>query len=194
MKIVNQLDFSCVIFDTAPTGHTLRLLNFPQLLGKGLEKMISLKEKFSGVIQSVGSLFSGNHEDTFDRLFTSLDSLKQNIEVISTQFKDTTKTTFIAVCIPEFLSMYETERLIQELFKFEIDIRNIVINQVLFEGDSCKMCKSRKSMQLKYMNQIKELFEDFHITILPLQENEVRGVNDLVKFSGFLINPPQYNN
>jgi arsenite-transporting ATPase len=53
MKIVNQLDFSCVIFDTAPTGHTLRLLNFPNLLGKGLEKMISLKESFSGVIQSV---------------------------------------------------------------------------------------------------------------------------------------------
>jgi arsenite-transporting ATPase len=53
MKIVNQLDFSCVVFDTAPTGHTLRLLNFPQLLGKGLEKMISLKEKFSGILNSV---------------------------------------------------------------------------------------------------------------------------------------------
>ena len=56
MKLVNQLDFSCVIFDTAPTGHTLRLLNFPQLLGKGLEKMISLKEKFSGVLQSVNEI------------------------------------------------------------------------------------------------------------------------------------------
>lgn len=96
MKLVNQLDFSCVIFDTAPTGHTLRLLNFPQLLGKGLEKMISLKEKFSGVIQSVilniikvGTLFNQNHEDTFDKLFNSIDSLKANIEQISTQFKDT---------------------------------------------------------------------------------------------------------
>lgn len=89
--------------------------------------------------------------------------------------------------------MYETERLIQELFKYGIDIRNIVINQVLFcEGTNCKMCKSRIAMQQKYMNQIKELFEDFHITTLPLQENEVRGVTDLCKFSNLLINPPQY--
>ena len=90
--------------------------------------------------------------------------------------------------------MYETERLIQELFKYEIDIRNIVINQVLFEGDECKMCHSRKNMQKKYLEQIKELFEDFHITILPLQENEVRGITELKRFSRFLIEPPKYNN
>ena len=88
--------------------------------------------------------------------------------------------------------MYETERLIQELFKFEIDIRNIVINQVLFDCGNCKMCKSRVNMQKKYIDQIKELFEDFHITILPLQENEVRGVNSLTPFSDMLINPPKY--
>jgi len=53
MKIVKELDFSLVVFDTAPTGHTLRLLNFPHLLAKGLEKIISLKEQFEGVISSV---------------------------------------------------------------------------------------------------------------------------------------------
>jgi arsenite-transporting ATPase len=89
--------------------------------------------------------------------------------------------------------MYETERLIQELFKFQIDIRNIVINQVLFDCGNCKMCKSRVAMQKKYIDQIRELFEDFHITILPLQENEVRGVHDLNKFSDLLIHPVKYN-
>jgi arsenite-transporting ATPase len=89
--------------------------------------------------------------------------------------------------------MYETERLIQELFKYEIDIRNIVINQVLFDCESCKMCKSRMAMQKKYLDQIKELFEDFHISLVPLQESEVRGVNDLSNFSELLIKPRKFN-
>jgi arsenite-transporting ATPase len=89
--------------------------------------------------------------------------------------------------------MYETERLIQELFKYEIDIRNIIINQVIFDCESCKMCRSRINMQKKYIDQIRELFEDFHIPIIPLQESEVRGVKDLTLFSKLLINPPNYN-
>lgn len=47
------MDYSCIVFDTAPTGHTLRLLQFPSTLEKGLQKVMSLKSKFGGLISQV---------------------------------------------------------------------------------------------------------------------------------------------
>ena len=95
MKLVQNMDFGCVVFDTAPTGHTLRLLNFPNILKKGLEKLMSIKENFSGVIQNVklffikmNSLFGQNFDQIYENLFVSLDGLKENLEKINGQFKD----------------------------------------------------------------------------------------------------------
>lgn len=93
MKVVKNLDFECVVFDTAPTGHTLRLLNFPNLLEKGLEKMLTFKEKMGSVVQSLGVLGGNNFEQAFEKLFYSLDTLKENIEEINTQFKDNVSIT-----------------------------------------------------------------------------------------------------
>ena len=98
----------------------------------------------------------GNPEDTQKKIFETLDSMKKKIEDINSQFQDAEKTTFVAVCIPEFLSLYETERLAVELAKFNIDIHNIVINQVVFpESDNpCRKCLARRKMQDKYITQI----------------------------------------
>lgn len=68
-------------------------------------------------------------------------------------------------------------------------MHNIVINQVLFPDDQCKMCKARSKMQHKYLSQIKELYDDFNVTIVPLQEDEVRGREKLVQFGKLLLEP-----
>lgn len=53
IKSLDEYNFSLIIFDTAPTGHTLRLLNFPNILEKGLVKLIELKDKFGGMFSQV---------------------------------------------------------------------------------------------------------------------------------------------
>ena len=134
-RLISNFKFECIIFDTAPTGHTLRLLNFPNILDKALSKLIQLKDKFAGIVSRFGSEEGG--ESLHKKIFITMESFKKYIEEMNTQFKDPAKTTFIAVCIPEFLSLFETERLVVELAKYNIDIHNIVINQVLFP-DECK--------------------------------------------------------
>lgn len=157
LQSLDQYKFDVIIFDTAPTGHTLRLLNFPKILEKGIVKLIELKEKFGGMLANMqGMMGAGANVDPevlYQKLFESMDKMKQKIEDINKQFKDPEKTQFVAVCIPEFLSMYETERLAIELAKQEIDIRNIVVNQVVFPDPSapCKKCAARRKMQDKYL-------------------------------------------
>ncbi|GAB4816275.1 hypothetical protein N2152v2_003321 [Parachlorella kessleri] len=192
MKQVQSMDYSCIVFDTAPTGHTLRLLQFPTTLDKGLEKLISLKESFGGLAsQMTRMLGAPGTEDIADQLLGKVDQLKKVVEEVNAQFRDPELTTFVCVCIPEFLSLYETERLVQELAKFEMDCRNIVINQVIFpeEVGTSKLLAARVRMQQKYLEQFYDLYEDFHIVKCPLQEEEVRGPDAIRAFSRFLRDP-----
>ncbi|XP_076908269.1 ATPase GET3A-like [Bidens hawaiensis] len=191
LKLVQTMDYSVIVFDTAPTGHTLRLLQFPSTLGKGLTKMMSLKSKFGGLLGQMGRLFGVGEEFGEDAILGKLEGMKDVIEQVNKQFKDPDLTTFVCVCIPEFLSLYETERLVQELTKFEIESHNIIINQVLFdeEGVESKLLKARMKMQQKYLDQFYMLYDDFNITKLPLLPEEVCGVEALKAFSQHFRKP-----
>ena len=107
MKQVQTMDFSAIVFDTAPTGHTLRLLSFPATLEKAFGKLMGLKSKFSGIFSQMSSMFGGQMPSE-DMMLGRLNATRQVIEQVNRQFKDPDLTTFVCVCIPEFLSLYET--------------------------------------------------------------------------------------
>ncbi|CAR25766.1 hypothetical protein ZYGR_0A03350 [Zygosaccharomyces rouxii] len=175
--------YDTVIFDTAPTGHTLRFLQLPNTLSKLLEKFGEITGRLGPMLNSLAG--AGNVD-----ISTKLNQLKESVETIKDQFTNPDLTTFVCVCISEFLSLYETERLIQELISYDMDVNSIIVNQLLFADDdqehNCKRCQARWKMQKKYLDQIDELYEDFHVVKMPLCAGEIRGLENLRKFSRFL--------
>ncbi|KAB1266749.1 ATPase ASNA1 [Camelus dromedarius] len=165
MRLVKGMNFSVVVFDTAPTGHTLRLLNFPTIVERGLGRLMQIKNQISPFISQMCNML-GLGDVNADQLASKLEETLPVIRSVSEQFKDPEQTTFICVCIAEFLSLYETERLIQELAKCKIDTHNIIVNQLM-----------------------EDLYEDFHIVKLPLLPHEVRGADKVNTFSALLLEP-----
>ncbi|KAJ9130055.1 ATPase GET3 [Coniochaeta hoffmannii] len=192
LKQVKSLSYETIIFDTAPTGHTLRFLQFPSVLEKALAKISQLSSQYgpllNGFLGSNGSLPNGQN---LNDMMEKLETLRQTISEVNTQFKDEALTTFVCVCIPEFLSLYETERMIQELASYGIDTHCIVVNQLLFPkpGSDCEQCNARRRMQKKYLDQIEELYDEFNVVKMPLLVEEVRGKEKLEKFSEMLVKP-----
>lgn len=192
-RLIGSMDFDVVVFDTAPTGHTLRLLQFPALLENTLEKILSVQNSLSPLFTRLSGLI-GNTGVSADQAMDKLKDAFQVTKEVNIQFKNPDYTTFICVCIAEFLSLYETERLIQELTKQHIDVHNIIVNQLLFPEEEggvvkCKKCRARCNMQCKYLEQIAMLYDDFNITKLPQLDDEVRGVEEIKQFSQYLVQP-----
>lgn len=202
LEIVNLLKFGIfrtyeydlVIWDTAPTGHTLRLLELPDKILKWIEVFETSFLRYNRV--AVGAATIGfkipGRTPPKGNVRKFVDTLSKELEKARAILKDKGKCEFNPVTIPEELSIAETERLLTTLRKEGIPVRNIIVNRVQNEK-KCAFCSTRGKGQESYLREIDERFSSYNLVKLPVFSNEVRGKERLLNFGEFLSgNGTQY--
>ena len=125
--------YDVVIVDTAPTGHTLRLLALPQFLDGLLGKLIKLRMKLTGLASTLQAFFgSGEAQQRAQAIDSALDKLEEfrtKMTALRTRLKNSEKTSFVVVSIPTKLSVAESKRLITDLSNQGVSVTDVIVNQ-----------------------------------------------------------------
>ena len=127
---VESGEYDTIVFDTAPTGHTLKLLQLPGILQIGLDKLNTWQSK----LWSYWTAFKGGKAQMLtlqQQVAERLRNYKAGIEKIGRMLKDRQRTNFVVVCISEHLSINESRRLLRELRRHEVDVSHVVVNQLV---------------------------------------------------------------
>jgi len=122
--------FTRIVFDTAPTGHTLRLLSLPDFLDASIGKIVRLRQKLTSATDAVKGIF-GVGEDKQDDAVEKLEQLKAQVKEVRKLFRNKDTTEFIIVTIPTVLGVSESGRLLQSLREEDVPCKRLVVNQVL---------------------------------------------------------------
>jgi arsenite-transporting ATPase len=181
--------FDRVVIDTAPTGHTLRLLELPETMDSMVGTIMQLRERFSGMMDSMKGMFGGDDVDA-ESGTESLEELSARIERLRAILRDPTRTDFRIVMVPETLSVMESERLLAQLTEFEIPVSTVVVNRVMQDPsevlgrevdipgpnvDHCEFCARRWEVQQDAIARAQDLFRGHDVKRVPLFADEVHG-------------------
>jgi arsenite-transporting ATPase len=204
-QLLTYLDdtrFDRVVVDTAPTGHTLRLLELPEVMDSMVGRVMKLRERFRGMMDGVKGLFGAGSEDAGPGL-DELEELADRIERLRTVLRDPGRTDFRLVMIPEEMSVVESERLVERLDEFGIPVQTVVVNQVMEDLadvadvdpdwvvspslDSCEFCQRRWQVQQRALRRATDLFRGRTVRRVPLLADEVHGEEALRVVAACLV-------
>ena len=190
-QLLEYLDdprFDRVIVDTAPTGHTLRLLQLPEIMDSMIGRVLKLRQRFSGMMDGLKGMFGGG--DDADPT-ADLEELQSRIERLRGVLQDPERTDFRVVMIPEEMSVVESERLVARLDEFSIPVHTLVVNRVMERvsgvadvdpewivepnPEHCEFCARRWDVQQAALRRATDLFRGREVKRVPLLANEVRG-------------------
>jgi arsenite-transporting ATPase len=158
-----------VVFDTAPTGKTLRELAMPFNWAGFLEKQIQQGKELAQLM----NLDEYSNEN--------LNRDKRRYENALSVLSDPKRTVFSLVLLPERLPIEETQSAITGLEKLGIDVQSLVINQTIqkdvINGNS--FLTSRSVLQDEYLNEIEKRFHHLSISRLPLFDHDISDLEAL---------------
>jgi len=172
IEFMDNPQYDVVVFDTAPTGHTIRLLELPSGWNRELEK---------GGATCIGPS-------------ASLQDAKSKYEKAISYLQNHDKTSFIFVLKPEKSSVLETKRSSRELEKLGIRTNFLIINGILPE-EVCtdEFFKKKKEEEQKIINKINEEFKTTPKIFYPLRDSEISGLGLLDSVGGFLFEGKKIN-
>jgi arsenite-transporting ATPase len=190
-------EYDLIIFDTAPTGHTLRLLTLPEAMAawtQGLLKQTERSKKLEGVLEHLspkaGKDIANPMADPKQHESAELDD--RTAEISETLLRrqrlfhrtrhvltDSSKTALIFVLTPEKLPILETARAVTALRQEKLPIAGLVINRNLPEQADGEFFAKRRAQEAVYRDDIEQEFQDLQRVYLPLFPTDLHGLEAL---------------
>lgn len=162
-----------VVFDTAPTGHTLRELSMPFDWSGYIANQIESRKEMS---EALGFIYD-------EAMIADLRKEKERYDAAVRALSDGDTSAFNLVLLPEKLPVDETERAAEDLATFGIHVRSLIINEVIprdvLQGNW--FLERRRATQDKYLKLIDEKFKDLIRAEVPLFESDIYGIENLRK-------------
>jgi arsenite-transporting ATPase len=169
VSFLEQPDGDVVVFDTAPTGKTLRELAMPFDWAGFLQRQIQQGAELARLLNMDGDSLEDLERD------------KRRYDNALAVLQDGTNTVFTLVLLPERLPIEETGSAITGLDRLGIGVQALVTNQVILteviEGN--RFLGARAAVQTRYLAEIETRFADRLRTWLPLLDRDVSDLSAL---------------
>ena len=185
MELVREGRYDLVIWDTAPAGHTLRLLHLPEIFLRHLEGATRFYLNLYSYVERVKEtvkLKKGKRS-----LLAIISGWQVLSHDIARFIRDERLTEYIAGTIPEALGGRPTERIIEDFDTHALPVHHLIINHCIKQAD-CLFHQARKEMQARYIQLLSEQYaKRLHLLLLPLLPTEVKGIEGIKKISRLLF-------
>jgi arsenite/tail-anchored protein-transporting ATPase len=166
-----------VVVDTAPTGHTLRLLVMPELLRGWVGGLVRQRERARGLDRAVANL-AGDDAPPDDPVIGRLRARAERLTALRRRLLD--DAVVHLVCLPERLSVEETVRAERTLRDAGLTVGAVVVNQVIPASAEGGFVASRREQQRDHLADIERRLGHRPIVRVPQLPHDVRGPDDLV--------------